>query len=83
MVALSQSERNVLKKIAENHLLTKIELKKFLETNGSSGNDLTSVADSITRRLMEQKLVTAISPVGSTCYIITQRGTQMLKELEI
>ena len=83
MVALNQSERNVLKKIAESHLLTKIELKKYLESNGSSGKDLTPVADAITRRLMEQKLVTAISPVGSTCYIITQRGTQMLRELEI
>ena len=82
MAALSQAERNVLKKIADNQLMTKIEVRKFLEANGSSCKDLSSVVDSITRKLIEQKYVTSVSPVGSTCYIITQRGSQLLKEIE-
>ncbi len=77
---LSQIERSILKKIGESHLVTRPELKKYLETNGSSS---VSSIDSATRRLMEQKLIAAINPVGSTCYIITQKGNQFLKELEI
>lgn len=80
---LNNMEKNVLKKIAENQLITKPELRKFLETNGSSGRDLSSVVDSVTKRLTEQKYISSLSPVGSTCYIITQKGTQFLKDLEI
>ncbi len=75
-------ERNVLKKIAENQLITKIELRRFLETNGSSGRDLSSVVDNVTKRLADQKYISSISPVGSTCYIITQKGNQFLRDLE-
>jgi hypothetical protein len=80
---LNQTEKNVLKKIAESHLITKPELRKYLETNGAAVKDASSVVDGITRRLMEQRLISTISPVGSTCFIITQRGNQFLKELEI
>jgi hypothetical protein len=80
---LNQMEKSILKKIAENHLITKPELRKYLETNGSANRDVSSVVDGVTRRLMEQRLISAINPVGSTCYIITQRGAQFLKEMEI
>ena len=80
---LSPIEKDILKKIAESHLITKPELKIYMETNGTSAKDTSSALDGITRRLMEQRLISAINPVGSTCYIITQRGTQFLKELEI
>jgi len=83
MDMLNGLEKNVLKKIAENQLVSRPELRKYLETNGSSGKDLSVVVDTITKRLMEQRLISTINPVGSTCYIITQRGTQFLKELEI
>jgi hypothetical protein len=80
---LNQVEKSILKKIAEEQLISKPELRKFLETNGNAEKDLSVVVDTITRRLMEQRLISAISPVGSTCYIITQRGSQFLKDMEI
>jgi DNA-binding PadR family transcriptional regulator len=82
MAVLSKTEKDVLKKLSENQLMTKIEIRKFLEDNGSS-KDASSVVDSVTKKLIDQKLLTAISPVGSTCYIITQRGSQLLRELEV
>jgi predicted transcriptional regulator len=80
---LNQIERNILKKIAETQLISKPELRRFLETNGNSGNDMTAVVDTITRRLVEQNFISSINPVGSTCYLITQRGTQFLRDMEI
>jgi hypothetical protein len=77
---LNKTEKSILEKIAENQLITKPELRKYLETNGGAGRDTSVVVDTITKRLMEQKLVSSISPVGSTCYIITQRGAQMLRD---
>ena len=82
MPIMSETEKNLLKKIAESNLITKYELKKYLESTGNV-KDASSAIESITRRLMDQKLVSAISPVGSTCYIITQKGSQMIKEMEI
>lgn len=79
---LNQNERAILKKIADSHLISKPELRKYVESNGFAMSDPAAAVESITRRLIEQKLVTAIAPVGSTCFIITQRGNQTLKELE-
>jgi len=80
---LNKLEKDILKKVAENQLITKTELRRFLETNGSSEKDMSPVVDTITRRLAEQRYISAINPVGSTCYIITQKGNQFLKDLEI
>lgn len=78
---LNQTEKIILKKIAESNLITKPDLKKYLDSNGTSKDS--AAIDGITRRLMEQRLISAINPVGSTCYIITQKGNQFIKELEI
>lgn len=80
---LSQTEKSILKKISEAGLITKPELNRFLQTNGNSGKDMMGAIESITRKLMEQRFVSSIAPVGSTCYIITQKGAQYLKEQEI
>ena len=78
---LNQLDKSVLKKIAESQLITKSELKKYIEFSGSK--DAASALEGITRRLLDQRLISAISTVGSTCYIITQKGNQFLKEYEI
>mgnify|MGYP001572242061 CR=1 FL=1 len=80
---LNSTEKNILRKIADSQLISKPELRRYLETNGSSGRDIPTVVDNITRRLMEQRLISTINPVGSTCYIITQKGNQFLRELEV
>ena len=79
---LTPAEEKILKKIAEQSLITKIELKDFLRNNGGSGKDSTSLLDTVSRSLMEKNLISMINPVGSTCFVITQRGSKMLKDLE-
>jgi len=81
MVSLNHVEKKVLKKIAENQLMTKIELKNFLRGGGDSDRDVSNLTDTVTRSLIEKKLLSAISPVGSTCYLITQSGTRLLDDM--
>lgn len=82
-MSLNLMEKNILKRIAESNLISKPELRIYIETNGSSGKDMSSVVDTITRRLIDQRLITAINPIGSTCFVITQRGSQFLRDAEI
>ncbi|MEM7819541.1 MAG: hypothetical protein QXD48_01790 [Candidatus Aenigmatarchaeota archaeon] len=77
---LNKSEIKVLKKIAECQLITKIELKTYMQNNGGEISD--STIDTITRNLIEKNLITKINPVGSTCFIITKKGSQVLKEMD-
>ncbi|HLC68064.1 MAG TPA: hypothetical protein VJI12_04260 [archaeon] len=76
---LSPSEKKILKKIGESQLISRPDLKKFLQSNGSSADSI----DIITKGLVKKSLVSEINPVGSTCYVITQRGNKMLEELKI
>ena len=79
---LNPTEKNILRKIAEMQLISKQELARHLESNGSAGRDIAAVVQNVTKRLMEHRLISTIAPVGSTCYIITQKGAQYLKEQE-
>jgi hypothetical protein len=67
----------LLRKIAAAHLLTKEELKKFLRDNG---NDV-SVNHAV-RNLVSKQYVNEIHPIGSTCFVITQKGARALKDIE-
>jgi len=83
MANLSKLEMKILKKISESQLITKTELRNFMKNNGAEGSkDIGHVVDSATKGLIDKKLLTAISPVGSTCYIITQKGSRLLQEIE-
>lgn len=79
---LTPAEERILKRIAERNLITKIELKDYLRNNGGSGKDLTSLVDTACRSLVEKNLISMINPVGSTCFVITQRGSRLLSDLE-
>lgn len=74
---LTQAEEKILKKIGEANLITKHEIKKFLKENGGSD----SVVESATKSLMEKNLITTINPIGSVCFIITQRGSKLLQDI--
>lgn len=78
---LTPAEERVLKKIAEQNLITKIELKEYLRNNVGSGN-VASLLETACHGLMSKNLISVINPVGSTCFVITQRGTKLLKDLE-
>jgi len=77
---LSNIEAMALKKIAESKLITKIELKAFINSNG--GKVSSESLDTITKNLIQKNYITSICPVGSTCFVITQKGTKMLGELD-
>lgn len=74
---LNPNELKIMRKIAEQELITKIELKKFLQANGSDAG-----LDSITKNLLQKNYITTVNMVGSTCYIITKNGSQLIKELD-
>ena len=78
---LTPAESKILKKITEMNLITKYELKRFLNDNGS-GRDINAILESATKGLMEKDLVSAINPVGSTCFVITKKGSRMLQDME-
>ena len=78
---LTPAEAKILKKISEMNLITKYELKRFLNDNGS-GRDINAILESATKGLTEKNLVSTINPVGSTCFVITKKGSRMLQDME-
>ena len=74
---LNDVEKTVLKKLSETHLATKHELKKMLSEDHTNFD-----VDLVTKSLLAKNLLKAINPVGSTCYIITQKGTRILREID-
>jgi len=81
-MVLTPGEEKVLRRIAEVSLATKAELKAFLKNNGMKSNDVNVIVESATKSLLEKKLITSINPIGSTCYVITQKGMRVLEDLE-
>ncbi len=74
---LTTIEKKILKKVAEDQLISRPELKKFLHSNGGGENAI----DTVARNLVEKNLLAEIHPIGSTCYVITQKGTRMLDDI--
>ena len=84
MATLSKLELKILKKVSDSHLITSIELKNFLKNDGLSGRaseDISQIVNSAAKAMIDKRLLTAISPVGSTCYIITQKGARLLSDM--
>ncbi len=83
MATMSKLEMKILKKVSDSQLITKTELRNFLQNDGLAGKesrDVLQIVDSAARGLIDKKLLTAIAPVGSTCYIITQQGSRILQD---
>ena len=74
---LTPVEKKVLKRIAEMQLVSRADLKRFMQTNGGGEN----AVDTVTQNLVKRNLLSEVRPIGSTCYVITQKGNQMLEEL--
>ncbi len=75
---LTSIEKKILKKVAEHQLITRPELKRFLQSNGGGEN----AADTVTHNLIQRNLLAEINPIGSTCYVITQKGNRILDEMK-
>jgi len=71
---MSQTETKLLKKISESQLVSKDELKQFLRSNGVE-ND--AVLDSVLQSLVTKGFVNVLNGVGSTCFVITNKGNNM------
>lgn len=78
---LSKTEEKILRAVSENQLMTRNELKTLLKKDAGD-KDVTVVLDTVVRGLVDKKLVSVITPIGSTCYVITQRGSQLLNGRE-
>ena len=74
---LNSLEMKILKTIAENQLVTKPELVRLINGN-ASGN--VSAVETAAKGLVQKKLLTTITPLGSTCFIITQEGIRLLRD---
>jgi len=75
---ITKIEEKILRKIGETKVTTKFELKKVL-----SNPENASIIDSSTKSLIEKDLITAINPIGSTCFIITRKGNRLLRDLNL
>jgi len=63
-------EKELLKEIAKRMVVKKEELVEFVESRGENPKILNKVAQS----LYTQGLIIYVTPIGQTCYAITQRG---------
>ncbi|MFC2143468.1 hypothetical protein ACFLQN_03645 [Candidatus Aenigmatarchaeota archaeon] len=78
---LTPMEEKILKNVSKFQLLTKIELKRRLRENGTTSNG--NVVDIAIRNLSEKDLISLVTPIGSTCLVLTKRGSKLLEDLEL
>ena len=76
---LNPLEKKILKRIAEAQLITRGELQKHLENNGSGSS--AAAIDNATENMARMSLISTVRPIGSTCFVITKKGAQMLQEI--
>ena len=70
---LSPAEEKILKKLSKQQLVARSELIELFKANGSGG-DPRGLVDVVTNGLVEKKYISSINPVGSICFVITQKG---------
>lgn len=64
-------QRQILEEIAKRMVMKKEELVSFL---GDKVENPSSYVQAVTKALSEQGLITYVSPLGQSCYAITQKG---------
>ena len=78
-MSLNSIEREILEKIAQNQLITKMELIKFLKNEKKVAN-AKGILDSAIKSLSSNGFINIINPIGATCLVITQDGSKVLEE---
>ena len=79
---INGTEGKLLRKIAEMSLATKTELKDIMKKEGNGRSDTGSVVETATNNLIEKGLIATINPIGSSCFVITRKGSKLLHELK-
>jgi len=69
-------ERKILEEIARRLVVKKEELVEFL---GKKVKNPLSAVERITKNLNDKGLITYVSPIGQSCYAITQKGMRLVK----
>jgi len=64
-------ERQVLEEMVKRLVMKKEELIGFLD---GKVDDPRAVSSAVIRSLSEKGLITSVSPVGESCYAVTQKG---------
>ena len=64
-------QKQVLEEIAKRMVMKKEELVSFL---GDKVENPSSYVQSVTKALSDQGLITYVTPLGQSCYAITQKG---------
>ncbi len=78
MASLSKTELMILKIVKDRSLITKTELISELRNNGSE--DAKSLVEAATSALIEKGHLTCLNPIGSTCFVITKTGQEILRK---
>ena len=68
--------KEILEEILRKKVVTKAELNSFLENKVDNPS---SEVMSITKALISEGLITIVSPIGESCYAITQKGMREIK----
>jgi rRNA maturation endonuclease Nob1 len=64
-------QREVLEEMAKRMVMKKEELVSFLENKVENPS---SYIQAVTKALNDQGLITYVTPLGQSCYAITQKG---------
>lgn len=64
-------EREILEEISKKMVVKKEELVSFLVNKVENPSVM---VDAVTKALIDRGLITYVSPIGETCYAITQKG---------
>ena len=64
-------QKQILEQIAIRQVVKKEELVSFLENKVENPS---SYVQAVTKALIELGLITNVSPLGQSCYAITQKG---------
>ena len=82
---LTPIEEKILKKLSKIHIITKAELKQYLKHNGFGNVDydnLRDIINSVTKNLVDKKLIMSINPIGTTSFVITKDGSVLAQNLK-
>lgn len=70
------AERKILEFLAEKHLARREDIIKMLDGEADAKTTVNAACES----LIAQGYLSPVSPIGPTCYAITQKGLRALRE---
>lgn len=69
-------EAEVLEEVSKNLVITEAEIIRFLQRRVT---DPRAVTEAVTKSLYRKGMITYVTPIGQTCYAITQKGMRAVR----